>query len=82
MTTPPTRPEDRMSTVMWILIGVGVWILVALALALLLGRTVRLRDRQVPDPPEDRSSPGQERPVTPPPRCPPEPRSPRPPPGG
>lgn len=62
-----------MSTVMWVVVGLGVWMLVALVLALTVGRIVRMRDRQVPDPPPDRpSGPGRRT----------EPRDPRPPPAG
>lgn len=43
-----------MSTALWILVGVGVWVVVALAVALLLGRIVAQRDRQVPGPPRPR----------------------------
>ncbi|GAA1868973.1 hypothetical protein GCM10009836_56880 [Pseudonocardia ailaonensis] len=40
-----------MSVAGWIVVGVVAWVAVALVVALLVGRMVRLRDRQVPEPP-------------------------------
>jgi hypothetical protein len=63
-----------MTTAAWILAGVVLWALVALGIALLLGRVVRMRDRQVPGPPEHPGHPERPRPPgapEPPPGAPP-----------
>jgi hypothetical protein len=36
------------STLGWILIGVAAWLVVALVVGVVIGRTIRNRDRQVP----------------------------------
>lgn len=46
-----------MTTALWILAGLVLWALVALGVAFLLGRVVRMRDRQVPDPPDRPGAP-------------------------
>lgn len=63
-----------MSVAGWIAVGVVAWVVIALLVAVLVGRMVRLRDRQVPADP----MPSPRRPVDAPgvPRT-PEPRRPR-----
>jgi hypothetical protein len=39
------------STLGWILIGVAAWLVVALVVGVVIGRTIRNRDRQVPSDP-------------------------------
>lgn len=56
-----------MSTALWVLVGVAAWLV-----ALVFGRVVRMRDRQVPDPPPRPGPPSavppvRRRPVEPPP---------------
>lgn len=48
-----------MSTAAWVLLGVGAWVCVAVVVALLIGRVVRLRDRQAPRPDPPPSPPGR-----------------------
>lgn len=43
----------------WIVVAVAGWFVVALAVALVIGRMVRLRDRQRPQAPADGSIPAQ-----------------------
>ena len=40
-----------MSMVGWIVVGLMVWMAVAAVVAVLIGRAIRMRDRQVPRPP-------------------------------
>jgi hypothetical protein len=49
------------STIGWILIGVAAWLLVAVLVGLVIGRMIRLRDRQFVDPPVEQ--PGLQIPV-------------------
>ncbi|MEJ8281029.1 hypothetical protein [Pseudonocardia spirodelae] len=63
-----------MSTAVWVLAGIGVWVVAAVLLALLVGRIIRMRERQVPDPPRDAPG-GPGRPGAPP-AAPPEQRGP------
>lgn len=71
-----------MSTALWILVGIGAWLVLSVVVALVYGRVVRMRDRQVPDPPPrpgppSAAPPEQRGPVEPPPgHLPPGPRPP------
>ncbi|MFC5948749.1 hypothetical protein ACFQH9_10730 [Pseudonocardia lutea] len=49
-----------MSVAGWIVVGVLAWVAVALVVAVLVGRMVRLRDRQVPEEPFPRPAPPPE----------------------
>ncbi|MCE0761562.1 hypothetical protein LWC35_01320 [Pseudonocardia kujensis] len=49
-----------MSVAGWIVVGVLAWVAVALVVAVLVGRMVRLRDRQVPEDPLPRPAPEQD----------------------
>jgi hypothetical protein len=50
----PTR-GDVISTLGWILSGIAAWLAVAAVLGVVIGRTIRLRDRQQPEPPPGRT---------------------------
>lgn len=61
-----------MSTALWVLVGVAAWLVASVVVALVFGRVVRMRDRQVPDPPARPGPPSavppvRRRPVEPPP---------------
>jgi hypothetical protein len=45
-------PGVVISTLGWILVGVAAWLVVATAVGMVIGRTIRLRDRQVFDEPD------------------------------
>ena len=40
----------------WIVVGVAVWMAVTAIVAVLIGRAIRMRDRQVPRPPPTESA--------------------------
>ncbi len=46
-------PGVVISTVGWILVGAAVWLVVATGVGMVIGRTIRLRERQVFDDPEE-----------------------------
>ena len=54
--------DDRsgfvISALGWVLIGVGAWLVVAVIVGITIGRTIRLRDRQVGEETVDRPLPG------------------------
>ena len=45
-----------MSMIGWIVVGLVVWMAIAAAVAVLIGRAIRMRDRQVPRPPPTESA--------------------------
>ncbi|MEU6699312.1 hypothetical protein [Pseudonocardia sp. NPDC046786] len=48
-----------MSTTMWVLVGLAAWVFVGLAVALVLGRMIRMRDRESPGPPDEQPGGGE-----------------------
>ena len=46
------------TTLGWILIGIGAWLVVATLVGMLIGRAIRLRDRQVADDVGTEADPG------------------------
>ncbi len=47
-----------MTTMAWILLGLGGWVLLSVLVALLVGRMVRLRDQQLPSRHDSRDGSG------------------------
>ncbi len=43
---------------MWIVVGVAAWMVAAAVVGVLIGRMIRQRDRQVPDPAAEQPAPG------------------------
>ena len=52
------RQGVKVAVLVWIVAGAVAWAVLAVAVAVVLGRVVRLRDRQVPLPPPRRCGPG------------------------